>query len=45
MAARLPLCGTPANPDLARWLGPILAASATDRDDVVQPENILELES
>jgi hypothetical protein len=29
LAARLPMRGTPANPELARWLAPILHSSAT----------------
>jgi hypothetical protein len=43
--ARLPLLGTPQNPELARWLEPILHPIEMPSMQIVAAELILELET
>jgi hypothetical protein len=47
LAARLPVVGTPANPELARWLAPLVnrETTAAPRSDAPETDHICPLEA
>jgi hypothetical protein len=45
LVARLPMKGPPANPEIARWLEPILHSIEMPSVQVVEAEPVLELET